>query len=225
MNSAVKPVKKKPRPAPKARFQWIPVVLTLLGLPLIGAASTYYFMDRFQQERDLRVRGESAHVIRISGGSLEVAHIDVDKTVREALEPVCPAGKGRCRTPEAAKVRYQNDLSYSVRLPSNLVLEPRPKQKRYVVKVARPVLNRPASFTAMLVGPRGNATTPKEYISVDATYQKLWSAIEQDSRAPSNQARVDAEAKAAVLAFIEKWRAKNWEMGPIESWPVEVIFE
>jgi hypothetical protein len=59
----------------------------------------------------------------------------------------------------------------------------------------------------------------------DATYQKLWAAIEQDLRAPATQARVDAQARATLGAFIQNWRKKNWEMGPIEAWPIEIVFE
>jgi hypothetical protein len=103
----------------------------LLGLPVVGAGMTYYFMDKFQVQRDFRIRGESAHVMRTNGGSLDVATAEVDKTIRD--------------------------------------------------------------------GP---------------TQQK----------APT-QARVDAQARVTLNTFIQNWRTKNREMGPVEAWPVEILFE
>ncbi|NBY16482.1 MAG: hypothetical protein EBQ78_02200 [Betaproteobacteria bacterium] len=102
-----------------------------MGLPVVGAGMTYYFMDKFQVQRDFRIRGESAHVMRTNGGSLDVATAEVDKTIRD--------------------------------------------------------------------GP---------------TQQK----------APG-QARVDAQARVTLNTFIQNWRTKNREMGPVEAWPVEILFE
>jgi hypothetical protein len=224
MASATK-IPKKRRQEAKLTASRLLFVLSLLGLPLVGAGLTYYFMDKFQSQRDLRIRGESAHVIRTSGGHLDVATVAVDKTLREASEQFCPAGKGRCRTIEAAKIRYQSNLTYSIRLPSNLVLEPKPSQKKYVVRITRPAVIRPATFTASLMSARSSDSGPREYGGSDATYQKLWAAIEQDLHSPATLARVDAQAKATLGTFIQNWRTKNWEMGPIEAWPIEVVFE
>ena len=200
-------------------------VLALLGLPLTGAGVTYYFMDKFQSQLDLRIRGESAHVVRTSGGQLDVATVGIDKTLREASEQVCPAGKGRCRAAEAVKIRYQNNLTFSIRLPSNLVLEPRPNQRKYVIRISRPVVIRPSTLTAVTLGVRSSESGSREYGGTDATYQKLWTAIEQDLHATATRARVDAQARATLTAFIQNWRAKNWEMGPIEGWPIEIVFD
>ena len=224
MASATK-IPKKRRQEPKFTPSRLLLILGFLGLPLIGAGLTYYFMDKFQSQRDLRIRGDSAHVIRTSGGHLDVATVAVDKTLREASEQFCPAGKGRCRTIEAAKIRYQSNLTYSIRLPSNLVLEPKPSQKKYVVRVARPAVIRPATFTVNLVGARTGDSASREYAGSDATYQKLWVALQQDLHAPATQSRVDAQAKTKLSAFIQNWRTKNWEMGPIEAWPIEIVFE
>jgi len=173
-------------------------------------------MDKFQVQRDFRIRGESAHVMRTNGGSLDVATVEVDKTIRDG-----------------PKIRYQNTLSYSVRLPTNLVLEPRPKQQKYVVRIARPAVIRPATLTATLTatlnpnvtGVRASESGSREYSATDSTYQKLWSAIEHDLHAAPTQARVDAQAKVTLNTFIQNWRTKNREMGPIEAWPVEILFE
>jgi hypothetical protein len=224
MASASK-IPKKRRQEQKFTASRLLVILGLLGLPLVGAGLTYYFMDKFQSQRDLRIRGESAHVIRTSGGHLDAATVAVDKTLREASEQVCPAGKGRCRASEAAKIRYQSNLTYGIRLPGNLVLEPKPSQKKYVLRIARPAVNRPATLTAVLIGARAGDSESREYGGSDATYLKLWAAIEQDLHAPATQARVDAQAKATLGAFIQNWRTKNWEMGPIEAWPIEIVFE
>jgi hypothetical protein len=116
-------------------------------------------------------------------------------------------------------------LTFSIRLPSNLVLEPRPSQKKYVVRISRPAVIRPATLTANLLGAKSSESGSREYGGTDATYQKLWTAIEQDLHAPATQAQVDSKARTTVAAFIQNWRAKNWEMGPIEAWPIEVIFE
>ena len=216
---------KRRRQEPKLGAGNLLLMVGCLGLPLVGAGLTYYFMDKFQSQRDLRIRGETAHVVRTSGGQLEVATVGIDKTLREASDQVCPTGKGRCRTSEGAKIRYQGNLTYSTRLPSNLVLEPKPLQKKYMLKVARPVVIRPATLTALVMGPRATDSGSREYSGLDATYQKLWMAIEQDLHVPSIQAQVEAQAKAKLGAFIQNWRAKNWEMGPIESWPIEITFE
>jgi hypothetical protein len=224
MASVVKVPKKRPR-KPQLTAGRLLFMFSLLGLPLVGAGLTYYFMDKFQSQRDLRIRGESAHVVRTSGGHLDVATVGVDQTLREASEQVCPAGKGRCRASETSKIRYQSQLIYSIRLPGNLVLEPRPNQKKYVVRIARPAVVRPATLTAVLLGARASDSGSREYGGSDATYQKLWAAIEQDLRAPATQARVDAQARATLGAFIQNWRKKNWEMGPIEAWPIEIVFE
>jgi hypothetical protein len=184
------------------------LILGLLGLPLVGAGVTYYFMDQFQVQRDFRTRSESAHVMRTTGGSLDVATIAVDKTIRDGL-----------------KIRYQNNLTYGVRLPTNLVLEPRPTQQKYVVRIVRPTVIRPATLTATVTGVRASESGSREYSATDVTYQKLWSAIEHDLHAAPIQARVDAQAKVTLNAFIQNWRTKNGEMGPIETWPVEILFE
>ena len=83
MASVTKLQKKRGR-EPKSTVGRNLFILAFLGLPLIGAGVTYYFMDKFQSQRDLRIRGESAHVVRTSGGHLEVATVGVDKTPREA---------------------------------------------------------------------------------------------------------------------------------------------
>ena len=184
------------------------LIFGLLGLPLVGAGVTDYFMDKFQVQRDLRIRGESAHVMRTNGGSLDVATVEVDKTIRDG-----------------PKIRYQNALTYSVRLPTNFVLEPRPTQQKYVVRVARPAVIRPAILTATVTGVRASESGSREYSTTDSTYQKLWSAIEHDLHAAPTHARVDAQAKVTLNAFIQNWRTKNREMGPIEAWPVEIVFE
>jgi len=203
---------RKRRPEPKlaaGRFGLIlGLILGLLGLPLAGAGVTYYFMDQFQVQRDFRTRSESAHVMRTTGGSLDVATIAVDKTIRDG-----------------PKIRYQNDLTYGVRLPTNLVLEPRPAQQKYVVRIVRPTVIRPATLAATVTGVRASESGSREFSATDATYQKLWSAIEHDLHAPPTQARVDAQAKATLNTFIQNWRTKNREMGPIETWPVEIMFE
>ena len=191
----------------------------------MGAGVTYYFMDKFQSQRELRIRGESAHVVRTSGGQIDVATVGVDKTLREASEQVCPAGKGRCRATEAAKIRYQNNLTFSIRMPSNIVLEPRPTQKKYVVRIGRPVVIHPSTLTAVKLGARSSEADLREYSSTDATYQKLWTAIEQDLHAPATRALVDAQARKTLTAFIQNWLAKNREMGPIEAWPIEIVFD
>jgi len=179
-----------------------------LGLPLVGSGVTYYFMDKFQVQRDFRIRGDSAHVMRTNGGTLDVATVAVDKTIRDG-----------------PKIRYQNTLTYSVRLPTNLVLEPRPKQQKYVVRIARPAVIRPVTLTATVTGLRASELSSREYSATESTYQKLWSAIEHDLHAAPTQARVDAQAKVTLNTFIQNWRTKNLEMGPIEAWPVEVVFE
>jgi len=184
------------------------LICGLLGLPLVGAGVTYYFMDKFQVQRDFRIRSESAHVMRTNGGSLDVAAVGVDKTIRDG-----------------PKIRYQNTLTYSVRLPTNLVLEPRPTQQKYVVRTPRPAVIRPATLTATVTGVRASESGSREYSASDATYQKLWSAIEHDLHAAPTQARVDAQAKVSLNTFIQNWRTKNREMGPIEAWPVEIVFE
>jgi len=199
---------KKRRPEPKLSAGRSGLILGLLGLPLVGAGVTYYFMDQFQVQRDFRTRSESAHVMRTTGGSLDVATIGVDKTIRDG-----------------PKIRYQNNLTYSVRLPTNLVLEPRPTQQKYVVRIVRPAVIRPATLTATVIGVQASESGSREYSATDATYQKLWSAIEHDLHAAPTQARVDAQAKVTLNAFIQNWRTKNREMGPIEAWPVEVMFE
>jgi len=203
---------RKRRPEPKlaaGRFGLIlGLILGLLGLPLVGAGVTYYFMDQFQVQRDFRTRSESAHVMRTTGGSLDVATIAVDKTIRDG-----------------PRIRYQNNLTYGVRLPTNLVLEPRPAQQKYVVRIVRPTVIRPATLTATVTGVRASESGSREFSATDATYQKLWSAIEHDLHAPPTQARVDAQAKATLTTFIQNWRTKNREMGPIETWPVEIMFE
>jgi hypothetical protein len=203
---------RKRRPEPKlaaGRFGLIlGLILGLLGLPLVGAGVTYYFMDQFQVQRDFRTRSESAHVIRTTGGRIDVATIAVDKTIRDG-----------------PRIRYQNNLTYGVRLPTNLVLEPRPAQQKYVVRIVRPTVIRPATLTATVTGVRASESGSREFSATDATYQKLWSAIEHDLHAPPTQARVDAQAKATLTTFIQNWRTKNREMGPIETWPVEIMFE
>jgi hypothetical protein len=223
--ASVTKIPKRRRQEPKWTHGRLLLILGLLGLPLVGAGLTYYFMDKFQSQRDLRIRGESAHVVRTSGGYFDVATVAVDKTLREASVPACPAGRGRCRVSNPVKIRYQNNLTYSIRLPSNLVLEPKPGQKKYVVRVARPAVIRPATFTVNLVGARTGDSASREYAGSDATYQKLWVALQQDLHAPATQSRVDAQAKTKLSAFIQNWRTKNWEMGPIEDWPIEIVFE
>jgi hypothetical protein len=207
---------KKRRPEPKLSAgrlglslgRNLGLIVGLLGLPLVGAGLTYYFMDKFQVQRDFRIRGESAHVMRTNGGNLDVATIGIDKTVRDG-----------------PKFRYQNTLTYTVRLPTNLVLEPRPKEHKYVVKIMRPVVIRPATLTAVVTGARSLESDSRDFGATDATYQKLWSAIEHDLHATATQARIDAQAKITLNTFIQNWRTKNLEMGPIEAWPVEVVFE
>lgn len=211
MASVTKTTKKR-RAEPKlaARRPGLALGLTLglLGLPLIGAGVTYYVMDKFQEQRDLRIRGESAHVMRTTGGSIDVATVAVDKTIRDGV-----------------KIRCQSNLIYSVHLPTNLVLEPRPTQQKYVVRIARPIVIRPATLTASVIGVRASESGPREYSATDATYQRLWAAIEHDLHAPATQAGVDAQAKVTLTTFIQHWRNKNREMGPIEKWPVEVVLE
>jgi len=215
MTSVTKNPKKR-RPAPKVAAgrpglnlgRNLGLICGLLGLPLVGAGVTYYFMDKFQVQRDFRIRGESAHVMRTNGGSLDVAAVGVDKTIRDG-----------------PKIRYQNTLTYSVRLPTNLVLEPRPTQQKYVVRTPRPAVIRPATLTTTVTGVRASESGSREYSASDATYQKLWSAIEHDLHAAPTQARVDAQAKVSLNTFIQNWRTKNREMGPIEAWPVEIVFE
>jgi len=207
---------KRRRPAPKLTpgrsglnlGRNLGLICGLLGLPLVGSGVTYYFMDKFQVQRDFRIRGDSAHVMRTNGGTLDVATVAVDKTIRDG-----------------PKIRYQNTLTYSVRLPTNLVLEPRPKQQKYVVRIARPAVIRPVTLTATVTGLRASELSSREYSATESTYQKLWSAIEHDLHATPTQARVDAQAKVTLNTFIQNWRTKNLEMGPIEAWPVEVVFE
>ena len=223
--ASVTKLQKKRGQERKSTARRLVVVLAFLGLPLTGAGITFYFMDKFQSQRDLQIRGETAHVVRTSGGQLDVATVGVDKTLREASEQVCPAGKGRCRASEAVKIRYQNNLTFSIRLPSNLVLEPRPNQKKYVIRINRPIVIRPSTLTAVSLGARSSESGSREYGGTHATYQKLWTAIEQDLHAPATRARVDAQARTTLTAFIQNWRAKNWEMGPIEAWPIEIVFD
>jgi hypothetical protein len=207
MASATKTTKKR-RPEPKVAAGHLGLILGLLGLPLVGAGVTYYVMDKFQAQRDLRIRGESAHVMRTTGGNIDVATVGVDKSILD----------GR-------KIRYQGKLTYSIRLPGNLVLEPRPTQQKYVVRIARPAVIRPAMLTATAIGNRASESATREYSATDTTYQKLLTAIEHDLHSSATQARVDSEAKVTLSAFIQNWRIKNREMGPIESWPVEIHFE
>jgi hypothetical protein len=116
-------------------------------------------------------------------------------------------------------------LTYNVRLPSNLVLEPKPLQRKYLLRIGRPAVIRPATLTAVLLGARGSESGSRQYGDSDASFQKLWAAIEQDLHAPATQAQVDAQAKARLGVFIQNWRSKNWEMGPLEEWPDEIVFE
>ena len=54
MASATK-IPKKRRQEPKSTPRRLLFLLGLLGLPLIGAGLTYYFMDKFQSQRDMRI--------------------------------------------------------------------------------------------------------------------------------------------------------------------------
>ena len=76
-----------------------------------------------------------------------------------------------------------------------------------------------------MTGVRASELSSREYSATESTYQKLWSAIEHDLHAAPTQARVDAQAKVTLNTFIQNWRTKNLEMGPIEAWPVEIVFE
>jgi len=104
------------------------LILGLLGLPLADARLTYYSMDKFQSKRDSRIRG-GPHMTFELGGASRCNHNRSRQNPAEGFGTGLPAAKGHCRASEAVQIRYQNNLTYRIRLLCNLLLEPKSSQK------------------------------------------------------------------------------------------------
>jgi len=113
---------------PKFKAARLLLILGLLGLPLADVRLTYYSMDKFQSKRDSRIRWDPQITFEL-GGASGCNHNRSRQNPVEGFGTGLPAANCHCRASETAQIRYQNNLTYSIRLPGNLLLEPKSSQK------------------------------------------------------------------------------------------------